>query len=230
MGSAFFVTGTGTDVGKTFFSSLFMAKYARSVGYRYWKPIQTGAKEANDTETVQLSTGLPDSQFLEPVYRFEHPSSPDFAARREGRELDPKRVVAEIAKHRNHNVLIEGAGGVFVPWSNSYLGLGAIQESNLDVVVVTSSVLGTINHTLLTLEVLLSRFVPVVGFYMVGPENELLDDNIKTIQKFGGVSCLGFTSFPTEKLDQTAFLAYAKNNFDTKRMLIDNLLPIEDGN
>lgn len=228
MGQAFYVTGTGTDVGKTFFSSLFMAKYAENYGYRYWKPIQTGTVSADDTTFVQTITNLPDSYFLKPNYLFKTPASPHYAAKVEGQSVDPKHLLSAITKERKNNTLIEGAGGVFVPITEDYLTIRAIQESNLGVVVVGSTELGTINHTLMTLEVLTSRFIPVFGFYLVGPKNPLQEDNATIIQKLGGVSFLGLTNFPEQKLTGQSFLSFANENFDTNRNVMDLLLNPDD--
>lgn len=228
MGQAFYVTGTGTDVGKTFFSSLFMAKYGKKFGFRYWKPIQTGTISADDTSFVQNTTHLPDSHFLKPSFEYKTPASPHYAAKLEGQSIDPKTLLALISKERNNNTLIEGAGGVFVPITENYLTIRAIQESNLGVVVVGSTELGTINHTLLTLEVLTSRFIPVYGFYLVGPKNDLQEDNATMIQKLGGVSLLGITNFPEQKLSSDEFNSFASTHFDIDRNVIDVVLNAED--
>ncbi|MBM9548838.1 dethiobiotin synthase [Leptospira sp. 201903074] len=228
MGQAFYVAGTGTDIGKTFFSSLFMAKYAESYGFRYWKPIQTGLSGLSDTELVQKTVDLPDSFFLKPVYEFSTPASPHYASRQEGKILDPKSLLSLVTKERKTNTLIEGAGGVFVPWTGDYLAIKGIQESNLPVIVIGSTELGTINHTLLTLDVLTARFVPVLGFYLVGPKNSLQTDNAETIQRLGGAPCLGVTNFPEQKLSPSAFISFSKEHFDADRNVIDTLLNPED--
>ncbi|TGM59211.1 dethiobiotin synthase [Leptospira vanthielii] len=228
MGQAFYVAGTGTDIGKTFFSCLFMAKYAESYGFRYWKPIQTGLSSASDTEFVQKTTNLSDSFFLKPVYEFLTPASPHYASKQEGKTLDPKSLLGVIAKERKTNTLIEGAGGVFVPWTEDYLAIKGIQESNLPVVVIGSTELGTINHTLLTLDVLTARFIPVIGFYLVGPKNPLQSDNADIIQRLGGAPCLGVTNFPEQKLLPSEFISFANEHFDTDRNVIDTLLIPED--
>lgn len=228
MGQAFYVAGTGTDIGKTFFSSLFMAKYAKNHGFRYWKPIQTGLTGLSDTEFVQKTTALPDSFFLKPVYEFVAPASPHYAAKQEGKILDPKYLLNAIAKERKTNTLIEGAGGVFVPWTEDYIAIKGIQESNLPVVVVGSTELGTINHTLLTLDVLTSRFIPILGFYLVGSKNQLQTDNAETIQRLGGTPCLGVTNFPEQKLSPNDFISFANESFDTNQNVMETLLSPDD--
>ncbi|MCW7469976.1 dethiobiotin synthase [Leptospira kanakyensis] len=228
MGQAFYVTGTGTDIGKTFFSSLFMAKYARSFKFRYWKPVQTGSSNAGDTEFIRKTTDLPDSFFLKPVYEFVTPASPHYASKQEGVVLDPKHLLNVLTKERKTNTLIEGAGGVFVPLTENYLTIRGIGESNLPVIVIGSTELGTINHTLLTLDALTSRFIPVLGFYLVGQNNPLQADNAETIQRLGGAPCLGITNFPEQKLSPEEFLVFANNHFDTNRNVIDTILNPED--
>ncbi len=227
MSQAFFVTGTGTDVGKTFFSSLFMAKYARKYEYQYWKPIQTGLSEVDDTSFIRKVTNFEDSFFQKPIYGFSHASSPHYAAKKESNEIDPKLVLYQINSQRHKRILIEGAGGIFVPWTENFLGWQGIQQTNLKVVVVGSSELGTINHTLMTLECLLNRYIPVVGFYLVGPKNELIEDNQNIIQKFGGAPCLGHTSFPMQKLSPLEFISYAESFFDTDRSVINSIMDME---
>ncbi|TGK47754.1 dethiobiotin synthase [Leptospira kanakyensis] len=228
MGQAFYVTGTGTDIGKTFFSSLFMAKYAKRHEFRYWKPVQTGAPSAGDTEFIRKTTDLPDSYFLKPVYEFSTPASPHYASKQEGIVLDPKHLLNVLTKERKTNTLIEGAGGVFVPLTENYLTIRGIGESNLPVIVIGSTELGTINHTLLTLDALTSRFIPVLGFYLVGQNNPLQADNAETIQRLGGAPCLGITNFPEQKLSPEEFLVFANNHFDTNRNVIDTILNPED--
>ncbi|TGK87301.1 dethiobiotin synthase [Leptospira noumeaensis] len=228
MGQAFYVTGTGTDIGKTFFSSLFMAKYAESFQFRYWKIVQTGAPSAGDTEFIRKTTNLPDSFFMKPAYEFATPASPHYASKQEGVILDPKHLLNELIKERKTNTLVEGAGGVFVPLTDDYLTIKGIQESNLPVIVIGSTELGTINHTLLTLDALTSRFIPVLGFYLVGQNNPLQTDNAETIQRLGGAPCLGLTNFPEQKLSPNEFLDFAKNHFDTNRNVIDTILNPDD--
>ncbi|MDZ4727321.1 MAG: dethiobiotin synthase [Leptospira sp.] len=228
MNRAFFVTGTGTDIGKTFFSSLFLAKYGKSHNFKYWKPIQTGLSESNDTKLIQKITEFDDSFFLKPIYELKFPSNPFDSAKREKIELNINLIRETIAKERTNPVLLEGAGGLFVPLNESYLLWQLIRESNLNVILVCSSELGTINHTLMSLESMLQRFIPVVGFYMVGPKNDLIENNIEMIQKFGGTPCLGYTTFPNQKLSAKDFLIFANEHFDSKRMVIDSLLDTGD--
>ncbi|TGN20709.1 dethiobiotin synthase [Leptospira idonii] len=224
MSQAFFIAGTGTDVGKTFFSSLFLAKYGKKFGFQYWKPIQTGLSETNDTAFIQKITDFDSSYFLKPIYELDYPASPHFAAKRASMEIDPKLVLGRIAEIRTKRVLIEGAGGIFVPWTEDYLSWKGIQESNLKVIVIGSSELGTINHTLLTLEALLSRFIPVMGFYLVGPKNDLVEDNMQIIQKLGGVPSFGYTGFPMQKLSPSEFIEYANLNFDIRNHVIGSVM------
>ncbi|WP_411821769.1 dethiobiotin synthase [Leptospira sp. 'Mane'] len=227
MSQAFFVTGTGTDVGKTFFSSLFMAKYAPKYDFQYWKPIQTGLSEVDDTSFIQKVTNFEDRYFERPIYGFAHASSPHYAAKKESKQIDPKFVLNQINARRHKRVLIEGAGGIFVPWTDSFLGWQGIQQTNLKVVVVGSSELGTINHTLMTLECLLNRYIPVIGFYLVGPKNELIEDNQNTIQRFSGAPCLGHTSFPMQRLNPKEFISYSETFFDVNGSVINSVMDTE---
>ncbi len=224
MNPSFFVTGTGTDIGKTYFASLFMAKYAMSHQFQYWKPIQTGTSEASDTKSVQNATGLPSQFFVSPMYEFQYPSSPAHASALEGMTISEKKLFSEIKVQREKRVLIEGAGGVAVPITSELLTWQMIQATNLNVIVVVGSELGTINHSLLTLESLAYHNIPIFGFYMVGKENDLRESNAKEIEKWGPAPFLGYTPFPDKSLAQEEFRSFAKEKFDDKKTIIEILL------
>jgi len=204
-----------------------MAKYAPKYDFQYWKPIQTGLSEVDDTSFIQKVTNFEDRYFERPIYGFAHASSPHYAAKKESKQIDPKFVLNQINARRHKRVLIEGAGGIFVPWTDSFLGWQGIQQTNLKVVVVGSSELGTINHTLMTLECLLNRYIPVIGFYLVGPKNELIEDNQNTIQRFSGAPCLGHTSFPMQRLNPKEFISYSETFFDVNGSVINSVMDTE---
>lgn len=224
MNPSFFVTGTGTDVGKTFFASLFMAKYAISHQFQYWKPIQTGTRDSRDRVSVQNQTKLPDESFIPSLYEFNHPSSPVYASALESIQISEKKLISEIKQNRSKRLLIEGAGGIAVPITSELLTWQMVQATNLNVVVVVSSELGTINHSLLTLESLAYHSIPIFGFYMVGKENELRISNANEIEKWGPAPFLGFTPFPETPLNPSQFSDFAKSQFDSKSALIEILM------
>ncbi len=175
-----FVTGTDTGVGKT----VVAAWLTRALDADYWKPIQAGLEDETDTATVRRLTGLPHERFHESAYRLEAPLSPHEAARREGIVIELDRIRLPAA---DRLVVVEGAGGVMVPINDRAFMADLIARLGLPAVVVARSGLGTINHTLLTLESLEARGVAVAGVVMNGPPNEV---NRRAIETFGAVSVI----------------------------------------
>jgi dethiobiotin synthetase len=167
-----FVTGTDTGVGKTVVSAALLVRYRGVASLRYWKPIQTGIEEDDDTRTVEALTGRPRAAVVEERVRLPRPLSPHLAARLNGRriELDPLLAVAATQASSEHWI-VEGAGGILVPINESTLMIDLIAALAVPSIVVARSTLGTINHTLLTLEALRTRGLPVAGVVMVGPRN-----------------------------------------------------------
>jgi dethiobiotin synthetase len=177
-----FITGTGTDVGKSVVAALLLAG---TRGF-YWKPVQSGLDPISDSEWVRRATGLPAAHFLPETYRLRNPLSPHAAA-----ALDGVRI--ELSAFRLPELpapsplIVEGAGGVLVPLNERHFMLDLIVQLALPVLVVASSRLGTINHTLLTLQVLRSRRVPVAGVILNGPPDP---GNCQAIEHFGRVLVL----------------------------------------
>ena len=185
------VLGTDTDVGKTVTSALILQRYVGSGPIAYWKPISTGGDDDRDRTTV---SGWVDSSItiLPETYVFEPPVSPHLAARLAGVEIDPEAVLTDLVQHAMSDdervLLVEAAGGVFVPLTDDgYLSIRLVQESTLPAVVVSRSTLGTINHTLLTLEALRSRNIEVIAVVVNGPPNL---ENRRAIEKCGRIATL----------------------------------------
>ena len=173
----FFVTGTDTGVGKTYVAALLAA----GLGCAYWKPVQSGTD--TDTDWVRRAAGLPVGCLLPEAYRLHEPLSPHEAARREGVVID----MARLALPDRERLVVEGAGGVMVPLNREYLMIDLIVALALPVVVVARSELGTINHTLLTLEQLRRRDCSLLGVVVNGPANEA---NCRAIADYGRVDIL----------------------------------------
>ena len=173
-----FVTGTDTGVGKTLVS----AWLARNWGAVYWKPIQTGALEDSDSATVERLA--PDVTIHPTSVVLQAPLSPHEAARRERTRID---LSALEPPRTEHPLVVEGAGGVMVPINELALMVDLMARLRLPVVVVARSGLGTINHTLMTLEILRRRHVPVLGVVMNGQRNPA---NRQAIEHFGGTPVL----------------------------------------
>lgn len=177
-----FVTGTDTEVGKTFISAV-IAAGLRSY---YWKPIQSGANEGTDTQWIRQATGLPESHFFPEAYRLREPLSPHAAARIEGIEIDCSQLrLPELAD--NASLIVEGAGGLLVPINRSFLMIDLIEQFSLPVLIVARSGLGTINHTLLTVMALKRRGIPIAGVVMNGEFNS---SNRDAIEYYGDVKVL----------------------------------------
>jgi dethiobiotin synthetase/malonyl-CoA O-methyltransferase len=173
-----FVTGTDTGVGKTLVSAWLAQKWRAD----YWKPVQTGTLDDDDSTTVGRLA--PDARIHPPAYRFKAPLSPHEAARREGARID---LSALIPPPVGGPLVVEGAGGVMVPLNELALTVDFIERLKLPALVVARSALGTINHTLLTLDLLRRRRIPILGVVMNGQKNP---GNRQAIEQFGGVPVL----------------------------------------
>ncbi|MEO5586742.1 MAG: dethiobiotin synthase [Novosphingobium sp.] len=155
----FVVTGTDTGVGKT----VVAAALAGHLGVPYWKPVQAGLDDGTDREIVAALSG---QQVLPEAYRLTTPCSPHQAAALDGVAIDPARLLPPAGP-----LVIEGAGGVLVPLSETLLYADLFARWSLPVVLVARTALGTINHSLLSLEALRARDVPIAGIAFVGDEN-----------------------------------------------------------
>jgi dethiobiotin synthetase/malonyl-CoA O-methyltransferase len=173
-----FVTGTDTGVGKTLVS----AWLAHHWGADYWKPVQTGAAEGTDFDTVARLA--PNSVVHPPAVVLQAPLSPHEAAKRERVRID---LSALLPPQTERPLVVEGAGGVMVPINELALMVDLMERLRLPAVVVARTQLGTINHTLMTLEVLRRRKLPVLGVVMNGQRNPA---NRQAIEHFGGVAVL----------------------------------------
>lgn len=181
----FFVTGTGTGVGKTVCSAILMNELRRSMPVCYWKPVQTGIEEDNDTLTVKTLAACADEEIFEAGFRLEKPLSPHLAARLADVELTIEKILQFIENTDDKRFwIIEGAGGLLVPLNESELMSDLIKALNLPVIVVAQSGLGTINHTLLTLEALRNRRIRSAGVMLNGEPNA---ENKKAIEHFGKI-------------------------------------------
>lgn len=171
-----FITGTDTHVGKTLISSWL----ALHTGFPYFKPIQTGTKEGSDSVEVQK---LSHTKIYPESYAYQEPLSPHLAAMLEKDTIN----VENITLPSSDNLIIEGAGGVLVPINDTYLMVDLIKKLGAPVILVARTTLGTINHTLLSLEALRSRDIEVAGVIMNGEHNMHNSDSIASM---GDVSVL----------------------------------------
>jgi len=188
--TTYFVTGTDTDVGKTVAAALL----TQQLGAFYWKPVQSGTNEAEDKEDVRRICDIPKEKILPCAYELTEPLSPHEAARIDGVQIEMERI---IKPQVNAPLVIEGAGGVFVPLNDEVMMIDLIHNMGCEAIVVARSGLGTINHTLLTLEALRSKDIPIKGVILNGPLNPR---NKNAIEQFGKARILGEIPF-VEGLD-----------------------------
>ncbi|KXV20730.1 dethiobiotin synthase [Gluconobacter japonicus] len=188
-----FVTGTDTEIGKTLVSAILTKAWNAT----YWKPLQTGlADEAGDTPTVRTLAELTADRIIAPAYGLQAPLAPLAAANLEGVTINPGRLVLPAIQSP---LVVEGAGGLMVPIREDMLMIDLIQQMDLPVVLVARSGLGTINHTLLSLEALRRRGIAVLGVVLSGPENS---GNARDIERFGNVRIL-FSVPHLEEINET---------------------------
>jgi dethiobiotin synthase len=171
----FFVTGTDTDVGKTVVSAWLLAHLDAC----YWKPVQAGTMPETDTQTVRRLAELPEDRIVPEAYVLKEPLAPHEAARREGISIDMAKLVGP---QDDRLLIVEGAGGLLVPLNEQDYVIDLIEDLNLPVILVARSTLGTINHTLLSLEALRRRGLVVAGVVINGPESP---HNRAAIERYG---------------------------------------------
>lgn len=159
-----FITGIGTDVGKTIASSIIV----EALEADYWKPIQAGDLDNSDTNKVEKYVSNTTTKFHKNAYALQTPASPHLAAEIDGISIELKKIIEPTTS--NH-LVVEGAGGIYVPLNNSDCVIDLIQP-DYKVVVVSRHYLGSINHTLMTIEILKSRNLNVAGIVFSGDENK----------------------------------------------------------
>jgi dethiobiotin synthetase len=159
-----FITGIGTDVGKTIASSIIV----EALEADYWKPIQAGDLDNSDTNKVEKYVSNTTTKFHKNAYALQTPASPHLAAEIDGITIELKKIIEP--KTSNH-LVVEGAGGIYVPLNNSDCVIDLIQP-DYKVIVVSRHYLGSINHTLMTIEILKSRNLDVAGIIFSGDENK----------------------------------------------------------
>lgn len=172
----FVVTGTDTGIGKTIFSG----GLAQATGASYWKPVQAGLEEETDSEIVARLADVP---VLPEAWRLATPASPHRAAEIDGVNIDPETLAPPPGK-----LIIEGAGGALVPVTRTTLYADLFARWQIPVVICARTALGTINHSLLTIEALRARGVPIHGIAFIG---DAVEDSEATIAEISGVRRLG---------------------------------------
>lgn len=164
MSDKYFVTGIGTGIGKTLVSAVITEKLKAD----YWKPIQSGDLSESDSLKVESLISNDKTKIHPEIYRLNNPLSPHLSARMDGVEIE----LAKFSLPKTENKLIvEGAGGLMVPLNDKDLILNLIKHLNLEVIVVSQNYLGSINHTLLTLNILKQHDIAIKGIIFSGEEN-----------------------------------------------------------
>jgi dethiobiotin synthetase len=176
----YFITGIGTDVGKTIVASIL----TEALEADYWKPIQTGAINESDTLIVKKLIQNNKSQFHKEAYHLKSLLSPHAAAYIDGLVIDTKRI--KIPETDNI-LIIEGAGGIMVPINDKTLMIDFMKSLDAEIILVSKNYLGSINHTLLTLKVLEEYNLKIKGIVFNNVGNKLTEDYIL---KYSGYRCL----------------------------------------
>jgi dethiobiotin synthetase len=192
-----FITGIGTDVGKTIASAI----VTEALEADYWKPIQAGDLDNSDTHKVKRYVSNSKSTFFENSYALNTPASPHYAAAVDNISINLKKIIEPVTQ--NH-LVVEGAGGVFVPLNDQDCVIDLIQL-DYKVIVVSRHYLGSINHTLLTIEALQNRNIQIAGFIFNGNENKATESIILSKT---GINFIGRID-DEPYFDQNVILEYA---------------------
>ena len=184
-----FVTGTDTGIGKTVVSAALLHRYRPAGPVAYWKPIQTGIEQDDDSAAVRELGSAVASEIHPEGIRLERPLSPHLAARLAGHKIEAAHLEGLIdSLPTDIRWIIEGAGGALVPINDSWLMTDLMKRLGLPTLIVARSGLGTINHTLLTIEALRARSMRVAGVVMVGEPNA---ENRAAIAQYGDTVVVG---------------------------------------
>ncbi|WP_017257490.1 dethiobiotin synthase [Pedobacter arcticus] len=165
MTKKYFVTGIGTEIGKTVTSAI-LTEHLKA---DYWKPIQSGDLHQSDTLKVKNLISNQRTKFHPEAYQLTQPFSPHYSAALDGVKIDLNSI--NLPETQN-NLIVEGAGGLMVPLNNQDLIIDLIKKLGLAVVLVSKNYLGSINHTLLSVEALKSRNIPIKGIIFNGEPNQ----------------------------------------------------------
>ncbi|HNW99620.1 MAG TPA: dethiobiotin synthase [Bacteroidales bacterium] len=194
----YFVTGIGTGVGKTVVSAILV----EALKADYWKPIQCGELENSDSDIVRNLISNSQTKIHPETYRLKTPASPHYAAEVEKIKIDIEKIIIPETKN---DLIIEGAGGLMVPLNDDFLMIDLIKQLNAEVILVSQNYLGSINHTLLSLEALKSRNIPVKGIVFNSEPNHSSE---KYILENSKIPCV-LNLFQQKKVDKALVVKYA---------------------
>jgi dethiobiotin synthetase len=211
--SGLFVTGTDTGVGKTYLSAgIATALISRCVDVGVMKPAETGCimrvgRLAQGLARLMKSARVKDPLSLVNPYRFRMPLAPAVASEREGKAIDPLKIISafQTLSKRHEFMIVEGAGGIMTPLSENYTYLDLAKKLGLPVLIVARPGLGTINHTLLTIAALRGRKISIAGIvinYAQDVKSGLAEKtNPEVIEKISGIRIIGIMSHGSGKFD-----------------------------
>ena len=188
--SQFVICGTDTDIGKTLISSFFV----RGLNSFYWKPIQSGIGSETDSQAVARLAKVNKAKIISEAYIFKEPVSPHWAS-----EIDQKVINFQLLNlpKIDGSLIVETAGGLMVPITRNYLQIDQIKQWDIPVILVCKSGLGTLNHTLLSIEALKKRNIKILGLVINGKKHL---DNPKTLTEFSNLPIIA--EFPyIDKID-----------------------------
>ena len=213
-----FITGTDTGVGKTVVSAALMHRYRAGGSLRYWKPIQTGVEQDDDTREVERLGACRANEIRTTGIRLPRPVSPHLAARLSGTTIALRPLVDAVVEERaSVSWIVEGAGGVLVPINDSETMADLMILLRLPVVLVSRTSIGTINHTLLTLEALRRRALHVTGVVLVGDRNA---ENRAAIERYGDTVVIG--EMPRfGRLEASVLAAWTASELDPQGRLLE---------
>jgi dethiobiotin synthetase len=202
------VTGTDTGIGKT----VFAAALAGALDGYYWKPIQSGLDDETDSETARRLSNLPTERILPERYRLKTPASPHLAARIDAVEIDVEQLDLPST---TRPLIIEGAGGLLVPLTRGVTYIDVFARWRMPLVLCARTTLGTINHTLLSVEAIRTRGIPLLGVAFIGDDNNDSEDIIVALGRTRRLGRLPFLMPLTADSLRAAFSA----GFDVKDFL-----------
>jgi dethiobiotin synthetase len=203
--NGYFVTGTDTNVGKTVLSALLVA----ALDAVYWKPVQTGAIEGTDRESVRRLAEAPEERLPLERFRFDPPVSPHLASREAGVQIHLDDFEWPQAP-ANRRWIVEGAGGVMVPLNERDLMRDLMQRISFPTIIASRTALGTINHTLLTLAALREARLPICGVALIGDDDI---ENRRAIEYYGKVPVIGHIPI-LDELNRAVLLEVYEQRFD----------------
>ena len=177
----YFITGIGTEVGKTIASAI----VTQALKADYWKPIQAGELNHSDRMKVEALIDNDQTKFHSEAYKLNQPISPHAAAKRDGEDID---ISSFEIPHTNNHLVIEGSGGLLVPLNDKDTILDLIESLNCEVILVSRHYLGSINHTLMSIEALQQRNITIKGILFNGKENK---DTESIITNMSGLDIIG---------------------------------------